>query len=401
MRKLACLLICALLLAGIAIPVAAGSGMQVIFTADSKFEAGGTVTVDEMATMMSVMDDPNVTADYYNAALEHNVQYYWFRNDSWYGEGKSIKLTDADKGCEFFVRIAFYSDADRVQQFGALDSATFTVPNSGNPAMIPTITTTSLPNGKVGETYYQKLECSDPDVRFELFRSSLPDGLTLTQHGEIEGTPTKAGFWYVVVMATPEAGEEYAATKEYEFTIEEEGPQYTIEIQQLPNKITYTAGEKLDMTGLRVRIWTPDGYIDSKDGERLTYSRNALVTLGEQKIKLAYEDAFEIFIVTVVAAPTEPATEPTTAPTEESKATEPSKETETTAAPTEGTEEATQSTAETFDPTAAIPDRKDDGKTDGVSGTAVFLIVIIALVVVLVAAIVVMIILIVTLKKKR
>lgn len=47
----------------------------------------------------------------------------------------------------------------------------------------------------------------------------LCGGLTLTQHGEIEGTPTKAGFWHVVIMVTPEAGEDYANTKEFEITI--------------------------------------------------------------------------------------------------------------------------------------------------------------------------------------
>ena len=129
---------------------------------------------------------------------------------------------------------------------------------------------------------------------FDLYQSSLPEGMYITQHGEIEGTPTKAGNYHINVIATPEAGEEYATMKSFEFTIAEAGPQYTIEIMQVPNKLTYTAGEKLDMTGLRVRIWTPDGYIDSKDGEKLTYSNKALTTLGEQKIKLSYEDAFDV-----------------------------------------------------------------------------------------------------------
>lgn len=152
-------------------------------------------------------------------------------------------------------------------------------------------------------------------MTYSLFRSSLPDGLTLTQHGEIEGTPTKAGFWYVVVMATPEAGADYANTAEYEITIEE-GQQYSMEIMEVPNKVTYTAGEKLDMTGLWVRIYTPDGFIDSRNGKYLTYSTKALTTVGEQKIKLTYEDAVEFFIVTVNEAPPEE-TEPTeTEPTE-------------------------------------------------------------------------------------
>ena len=197
-----------------------------------------------------------------------------------------------------------------------------------------------------------KLDCSDPDVVFSLFRSSLPDGLYLTQHGEIEGTPTKAGFWHVVIMVTPEAGEDYANTKEFEITISEGGSEYTLEIVQVPNKVTYTAGEKLDMTGLKVRIYTPDGFIDSKDGKNLTYSQKELVTIGEQKIKISYEDAFEFFIVTVVAAPT-------TEPTDPDVSTNP---TDGTEAPTDGSENPTDGTESTA-PTTGTTD-KNDGQND-------------------------------------
>ena len=163
----------------------------------------------------------------------------------------------------------------------------------------------------------------------------------LTQHGEIEGTPTKAGFWYVVIMVTPEAGADYANTKEFEITIDEK-EEYTLEIMQLPTKLTYTAGEKLDMTGLWVRIYTPDGFIDSRDGKDLTYSQRELVTLGEQKIKLTYKDAFEIFIVTVKAAQTTEPTDPdtTTKPTEPDTTTKPTDPDEGSKPtnPTDGTE---------------------------------------------------------------
>ena len=310
MKRLLSFAICILLLVGLTVPAMA-TGMKVVFTSNSSFVAGGTVSVDVLATQRSILDDPNATSDYFNAALEANIQFYWFRNDNWYADGTSIKLTDADKGCEFFCRAVLYSDADHTQQCGALDSAKFTVPNTGNPALIPNITTKSLKDGTVGQSYYQRLECTDPDVTYSLFRSNLPDGLYLTQHGEIEGTPTKAGFWYVVIMVTPEAGSEYANTAEFEITIQEEEPHYSMEIMQVPNKITYVSGEKLDMTGLRVRIYTPDGFIDSRDGDKLTYSQEALVTVGEQKIKLTYQDAVVFFIVTVEEAPNEPTAEPT------------------------------------------------------------------------------------------
>ena len=317
MKRILCMALCLMLVMALAVPAMAAEP-EIIFTSGSKFEVGGTVKVDEGETLLSTYN--NGTSDIYNAYLEGDVQYYWMRDGVYYADGPSLKIKESDRGCEFYCMAALYSDADHTQQCGTIYSRTFTVPGGSNTASIPDITTKSIPNGKVGEYYYQKLECTDPDVTYSLFRSSLPDGLTLTQHGEIEGTPTKAGFWYVVVMATPEAGADYANTAEYEITIEE-GQQYSMEIMEVPNKVTYTAGEKLDMTGLWVRIYTPDGFIDSRNGKYLTYSTKALTTVGEQKIKLTYEDAVEFFIVTVNEAPPEE-TEPTETEPAESEPTE-------------------------------------------------------------------------------
>lgn len=77
----------------------------------------------------------------------------------------------------------------------------------------------------------------------------------------------------------------------------------SIDILRTPDKVVYTSGECLDLTGLKVRIWTSDGYIDSVNGDKLEITKNPLVTVGEQKIKVSYKDAFGFFIVTVKAAP--------------------------------------------------------------------------------------------------
>lgn len=47
------------------------TGATVVFASGSSFRAGGTVTVDDMATIISIMSDPNVTSDMYNAAQEN------------------------------------------------------------------------------------------------------------------------------------------------------------------------------------------------------------------------------------------------------------------------------------------------------------------------------------------
>ena len=300
MKRTISLILCLVFVMALIIPVSAAAP-QIIFTEESRFEPGCTVEVHTGETLLSCYN--NGTSDIYNAYLEGDVQYYWMRNDSYYADGPSITIREQDRGCSFYCMAALYGDADHTQQVGTIYSDSFFVPNNLVDPEIPEITTEYLPNAVVGQEYYFQLECTDPDVHYSLFRSSLPDGLYLTQHGEIEGTPTEAGFWYVVIMATPEAGEDYATTAEFEFYVVEDGPDYTLEIMRLPDKLVYYQGEKLDMTGAWIRIWTPDGYLDSFDGEYLEYSTQTLVTVGEQKMKIAYEDAMDVFYIEVLENP--------------------------------------------------------------------------------------------------
>lgn len=75
----------------------------------------------------------------------------------------------------------------------------------------------------------------------------------------------------------------------------------SIEILSTPDKVVYTSGECLDFTGLKVRIWMSDGYIDSVNGDKLEITTSPLVTVGEQKIKVTYQGVSDFFIVTVEA----------------------------------------------------------------------------------------------------
>ena len=372
MKRIFSLILCLLLVAVWAMPVSAADP-EIIFTDESFYHPGFTMEVDKGETLMSCY---NSISDIYNAYLEGFVKYTWFRDGVPFMEGGSMYITESHRGHTFYLTADLYSDADLTDFVGTIYSQSFTVPEAEKPT-IPEITTTQLPNAVVGQEYYFQLECTDPDVTYSLFRSSLPDGLNLTQHGEIEGTPTKEGMWYVVIMATPEAGEDYANTAQFEFYVVEDGPDYTIEIIQLPKKLTYYQGEKLDMTGLKVRIWTPDGYIDSKDGKYLTYYQGTLDNLGERRINLKYEDAKEPIYVTVIEAPkpTEtqpPATEPpatTVPPTTEAppETTVPP----TTEAPPETTVPAT--TEAPTEPTQAPkePAEPQDKGNDGVTIAAI------------------------------
>ncbi len=90
-------------------------------------------------------------------------------------------------------------------------------------AAAPTITTSSLPNGKVGEAYSEALTADGTTpIAWNIIGGALPDGLTLNETtGEISGTPTAAGTASFTVKATNSAGSD---TKELSITIAKAAP---------------------------------------------------------------------------------------------------------------------------------------------------------------------------------
>ena len=218
----------------------------------------------------------------------------------------------------------------------------------------PTIKSTSIPEAEAGQDYYFKLACSDPDAVFSIWEDPgkandfASTGLTLTKQGELEGTPWTAGVFYFTVMASNDGGEGYQRLK---LTVAEGT---TIELVNAPDKVEYFAGEKLDMTGLKVLIHENGKTTESMNGDKLVYSDKALVTLGEQKIKITYKDAVEFFIVTVKEAPTEPTTESVdaTEPTGETEPTQTEPTAQTTEQPTDAPTEPVQATPDAPKPQA-------------------------------------------------
>ena len=207
MRKFVSILICLLLLLGLAIPTFA-AGVSVTFTDDSLPEVGGTLTIDTNA----LMNNGSITSEMYNALLEGNVIYSWYKNGTLTQEGTgadalSYQLSLSDQGCSFYVKVSFYEDDcfQESKKCGEAVSGEITVTG---PA--PEITTKSLTAATVGTEYYIRLECSDPDAVFsEIMGSQLSEfGLYLTQHGEIEGTPIKAGNCHINVLVVSEGGGE-------------------------------------------------------------------------------------------------------------------------------------------------------------------------------------------------
>jgi hypothetical protein len=55
------------------------------------------------------------------------------------------------------------------------------------------ITTEALPNGKVGQKYTAEIKSSCPNSKFVVFSGTLPPGISLSEKGKLDGTPTVAG----------------------------------------------------------------------------------------------------------------------------------------------------------------------------------------------------------------
>ncbi|QLQ32823.1 MAG: cellulase family glycosylhydrolase [Candidatus Thiothrix singaporensis] len=76
------------------------------------------------------------------------------------------------------------------------------------PVSLPTITTTSLSDGQVGQSYSVQLSVSEGTAPYtwSVSSGSLPGGLNMDSSGTISGTPTTAGTFNFTLMVSDSAG---------------------------------------------------------------------------------------------------------------------------------------------------------------------------------------------------
>lgn len=134
----------------------------VVYTADSRFVVGGRVAVADDKTRQAIMALGKSAAEY-AAAQAGNLQYYWFRDDTYVADGPALTLTAADEGCRIRCRVYLFSDADRTQQCGVYDAAAVTV--SAAPTKAPTTTV---------HVHEYDLPCSDTCVSCGAVREAPP-----------------------------------------------------------------------------------------------------------------------------------------------------------------------------------------------------------------------------------
>ena len=135
----------------------------------------------------------------YTASYSNNVNPYTLKpDDVGFDPAKAPKVTLYGTG-NYCGKVEHY----------------FTI--SENVAAAPSITTSSLPNGKVGEAYSHTLTATGTAPITWSIDGGLPAGLSLNaDNGEISGTPTADGTAKFTVKATNSAG---SNTKELSITI--------------------------------------------------------------------------------------------------------------------------------------------------------------------------------------
>ena len=225
------------------IPAASSGGNQGAVGADAIFEIPTTTTSEWKLTLLDssrnfVVSDSHWsgntltfsysgaqtgTNEYISAIIEENgaITYY----------GRILQLSDAPTGANGTASLSLpddvtLSDTTELYVFNEqyngdklTDYASPLQSISPASAQAPSITTTSLSDGKVGEAYSQALAATGTTpITWALGSgSSLPAGLTLSLSGIISGTPTATGTFTFTVKAANSAGD---ATKELTIVIQ-------------------------------------------------------------------------------------------------------------------------------------------------------------------------------------
>ena len=172
----------------------------------------------------------------YTASYSNNVHPY------------TLKPDDAGFDSEKAPKVTLYGTGN----YCGKAEHYFTI--SENATAAPSITTDTLPNGKVGEAYSQTLTADGTTpITWGIDSGNLPADLTLDETtGEISGTPTAEGTAKFTVKATNSAGSD---TKELSITITKAAPtEHTVTVTNDGNgtasasSTSATAGTEITLT---------------------------------------------------------------------------------------------------------------------------------------------------------
>ena len=177
---------------------------------------------------------------------------------------------------------------------------------SENAAAAPTITTDTLPDGKVGEAYSQTLTATGTTpITWNIIGGALPDVLNLNEAtGEISGTPTADGTAKFTVKAENSVGSD---TKELSITITKDAPtEFTISVKTDGNG---TASASLAKAAANTEITlsaTPNEGYHFKEWEVVSPT-GLVITNNKFRMPNGNVDIMAIFEEGAPPAPTDPA----------------------------------------------------------------------------------------------
>lgn len=165
--------------------------LKVYFTSDSEKIVGKKMTVD-------IEKMSNQDAGIWEAFLEKDVVYKWYKNKQLIKNSNSASLSfkENDANSEFYVEVICYDLK--------ITSDTFIVSPKTEPIKI---TTNTLPNAKVNETYNVQLESTAANVTYNIYLANDlknefdKTNLTITSKGQISGIPSNAGTYTFTVQA--------------------------------------------------------------------------------------------------------------------------------------------------------------------------------------------------------
>ena len=161
------------------------------------------------------------------------------------GENETKQLAEnADYTASYSNNVAPYTLTPEDEGFDPAKAPKVTLYGTGNycgkaehyftisesTAAAPSITTSSLPDGKVGEAYSQTLTANGTTpIKWSISGGALPESLNLNEiTGVISGTPTADGTAKFTVTAENSAGSD---TKELSITITKDAPtEYTVTV---------------------------------------------------------------------------------------------------------------------------------------------------------------------------
>lgn len=267
----------------------------------------------------------NSVASYSVEAYGDNLSYKWYivcngvtydttkfeEGLPWTGFGMSGCGTSTD-GKTFYIN-GIMKEANGAKIYcevangaGSVRSRAATI-SVGGSALPPNIKVVSSIIAETNQPASIMCTASDPKggtveyTWMETTTGELKDVVVINRGTEINetlncDTSTPGTRYFVCMVTTSNGGMGYSSVVPVTVT---EQAETCVELLRAPDKVVYTSGECLDLTGLMVRVTTSKGSFISMNGEGLEITKNPLVTVGEQKIRIAYGDAMDIFIVTV------------------------------------------------------------------------------------------------------